>query len=137
MTLLTKVNYSLATVSSIVGVRFAQVTQAAEINSDTPDCGNDAGNPILQGACKAKDDSQQSDLTVNIASITNFLLYAVGVVSVIMLIIGGFRYVLSQGDQKAAESARNTILYAIIGIVIAMLAFAIVRFVLGRFSVEN
>lgn len=46
-----------------------------------------------------------------------------------MLIIGGIRYVLSQGDQSAVTSAKNTILYAIIGIVVAMLAYGAVRFI--------
>ncbi|MCA9349886.1 hypothetical protein KC853_02440 [Candidatus Saccharibacteria bacterium] len=132
MTLLNKINYSLASASSFLAVHMAYAAP-----SSGADCDSSGGNPILQGACQAKDDSQQSDLTVNIENITNFLLYAIGVVSVIMLIIGGFRYVLSQGDQKAAESARNTILYAIIGIVIAILAFAIVRFVVGQFETGN
>lgn len=62
-------------------------------------------------------------------TITNILLFLIGAVSVIMLIIGGVRYVVSGGDQGAVTSAKNTILYAIIGIVIAFLAFAAVRFV--------
>ena len=48
-----------------------------------------------------------------------------------MLIIGGFRYVLSQGDEKATKGAKDTILFAIVGIVVAILAFAIVNFVIG------
>ena len=62
-------------------------------------------------------------------TITNILLFLIGAVSVVMLIIGGVRYVVSGGDQGAVTSAKNTILYAIIGIVIAFLAFAAVRFV--------
>ncbi len=62
-------------------------------------------------------------------TITNILLFLIGAVSVIMLIIGGVRYVVSGGDQGAVTSAKNTILYAVIGIVIAFLAFAAVRFV--------
>ncbi len=62
-------------------------------------------------------------------TVTNILLFLIGAVSVIMLIIGGVRYVVSGGDQGAVTSAKNTILYAIIGIVIAFLAFAAVRFV--------
>ena len=48
-----------------------------------------------------------------------------------MLIIGGFRYVFSQGNEKAVSGAKDTILYSIIGIVVALLAFAIVNFVLN------
>ncbi len=62
-------------------------------------------------------------------TVTNILLFLIGAISVIMLIIGGIRYVVSGGDQNAITSAKNTILYAIIGIVVAFLAFAAVRFV--------
>ena len=51
-------------------------------------------------------------------------------ISVIMLIYGGIRYVLSSGDSGAVQNAKNTIMYAIIGLVIAILAYAIVNFVI-------
>lgn len=62
--------------------------------------------------------------------ITNAALFLIGAVSVIMLIYGGIRYTISGGDSGAVTSAKNTILYAIVGIVIALLAYAIVNFVL-------
>lgn len=62
-------------------------------------------------------------------AIADTLIYLVGAIAVIMLIIGGFRYVLSAGNSSAVESAKNTILYAVIGIVVAALAFAAVKFV--------
>ena len=67
-------------------------------------------------------------------TITNVLLFVIGAVSVIMLIIGGFRYTVSQGDSSALTSAKNTILYAVIGIVVAILAYGIVNFVIGNFT---
>lgn len=63
--------------------------------------------------------------------ITNVVLYIVGVVAVIMLIIGGVKYVVSGGDAKKVTDAKNTVLYAIIGLVISFLAFAIVNFVIN------
>lgn len=66
--------------------------------------------------------------------VTNVLLFLVGAISVIMLIIGGIRYVISGGDQAQVTSAKNTILYAIVGIVIALLAYAAVNFVTGAFA---
>ena len=63
--------------------------------------------------------------------ITNTILYIVGIVAVIMLIIGGIRYVVSGGDSKKVTDAKNTILYAIIGLIICFLAFAIVNFVIA------
>ena len=62
-------------------------------------------------------------------TITNILLFLVGAISVIMLVIGGIRYVVSGGDQQAVTNAKNTILYAIVGIVVAFLAYAAVAFV--------
>lgn len=67
-------------------------------------------------------------------TITNVMLFIIGAVSVIMLIIGGLRYVVSGGDSTAVQNAKNTILYAIVGIVVAILAFAVVNFVIGSFS---
>ncbi|MBQ6414500.1 hypothetical protein IJI28_02680 [Candidatus Saccharibacteria bacterium] len=62
--------------------------------------------------------------------ITNTILYIVGIIAVIMLIIGGIKYVLSGGDSKKVTDAKNTVLYAIIGLVIAVFSYAIVNFVI-------
>lgn len=62
--------------------------------------------------------------------VTNAILYIVGIVAVIMLIIGGIKYVVSGGDAKKVTDAKNTVLYAIIGLVICFFAFAIVNFVI-------
>jgi len=60
---------------------------------------------------------------------TNALIFLVGAVSVIVLIIGGFRFVVSGGDANAVKGARDQILYAIVGIIVTTLAYAAVRFV--------
>ena len=89
---------------------------------------------LQEGAEAAKCDGCPSDLfgeTGAFRQITNTILYIVGVVAVIMLIIGGIRYVTSGGDSKKVTDAKNTVLYAIIGLVIAFLAFAIVNFVIS------
>ena len=59
------------------------------------------------------------------------ILLIVGLISVIMLVYGGLRYILSGGDSKKVTDAKNTVLYAIIGLIISLLAYAIVRFVLN------
>lgn len=66
-------------------------------------------------------------------TVANVLLFIIGAVAVIMLIIGGIRYTISQGDSSAVQSAKNTILYAVIGIIVAILAYAIVNFVITSF----
>lgn len=63
-------------------------------------------------------------------TVVNTLLFIIGAVSVIMLIFGGFRYVTSGGDSNAVTSAKNTILYAVIGLVVALLAWGVLDFVI-------
>lgn len=65
-----------------------------------------------------------------ITRVVNVLLFIIGAISVIMIIFGGFKYVTSGGDSNGVTSAKNTILYAVIGLVIASLAYAIVNFVI-------
>ncbi len=89
---------------------------------------------IKGGAGSAQGTDQPSELFGDggiFKTITNTFLYVIGAVSVLMLIYGGIRYTISGGDEKAVTAAKNTILYAIVGIIVALLAFAIVNFVLG------
>lgn len=67
-------------------------------------------------------------------TIVNVMLFIIGAISVIMLIWGGIRYTTSGGASAAVTSAKNTIMYAIIGLVVAFLAFAVVNWVLGAVS---
>lgn len=64
--------------------------------------------------------------------VTNTLLFLVGAISVIMLIVGGIRYIVSAGDQNQVTGAKNTIMYAIVGIIVAVMAWGIVNFVLTK-----
>ena len=89
---------------------------------------------LQEGAEAARCDGCPADLFGNTGvfkQITNTILYIVGIVAVIMLIIGGIRYVTSGGDSKKVTDAKNTVLYAIIGLIVAFLAFAIVNFVIS------
>lgn len=63
--------------------------------------------------------------------IINFMLIGIAIISVVMLIVGGFRYVVSGGQKEAVNSAKNTILYAIVGLLIALFAYAIIKFVVN------
>lgn len=75
---------------------------------------------------------QGTGITGLIKTVINVLSIIVGVVAVIMIIIGGFRYITSGGKQESVTGAKNTILYAVIGLVIVALAQVIVRFVLTK-----
>jgi len=67
-------------------------------------------------------------------TITNALAFFAGGLSVIFLLVGGLKYVTSAGDPKRTNSAKQTITYAIIGLIVAIMAFAIANFVLGSLS---
>ena len=88
-------------------------------------------NPDAEAGATAVQGNLTGDLTATLSLIVNTLIFAIGLVAVMMLVIGGFRYVFSQGNEKAVQGAKDTILYAIIGIVVAVLAFAIVNFVIS------
>ena len=62
--------------------------------------------------------------------IVTTVIFVAGIIAVVMVIIGGVQYSTSQGDSAKVKKAKDTIMYGIIGLVIAILAFAIVNFVL-------
>ena len=88
-----------------------------------------------QGIDGGADCGKTNDLTLtgSIVTITNTLLFIVGIASVIVIIVGGLRYILSGGDPKNTTAAKDTILYAAIGLVVALLGYAIVNFVITQF----
>jgi hypothetical protein len=86
------------------------------------------------GAGTTADPKRICTLNDTLKTIVNTLLFIIGAISVIMIVIGGIKYTTSNGDSSAVTSAKNTILYAVIGLVIALMAYAIVNFVLGQFA---
>lgn len=91
---------------------------------------------IEDGANAARGVDQATTLFGNtgiFTTITNVMLFIVGAISVIMIVIGGIRYVLSGGNSTNVTAAKNTILYAIVGLIVAMLAYAVINFVLESF----
>lgn len=77
------------------------------------------------------DGCQPATINSTIQLIVNMIVFAVGLVAVIMVILGGVQYSTSQGDSGKVKKAKDTIMYGIIGLVVAILAFAIVNFVLS------
>jgi TRAP-type C4-dicarboxylate transport system permease small subunit len=91
-----------------------EACQGISAGSSTNPCSSDSG----------------SSLGKIISDIINLLSLVLGAVAVIMIIIGGFKYVTSGGDTNSVASAKNTIIYAIIGIVLAAVGQVLVHFVL-------
>jgi cytochrome bd-type quinol oxidase subunit 2 len=83
-------------------------------------------------ACKEINKDNGNTASGIVKTVINVLTVVVGVLAVIMIIYAGFRYVTSGGNDDAVKGAKNTILYAIIGLVIVALAQIIVHFVLAK-----
>ena len=97
-------------------------------------------NSVEEGAAAARADGMPEHLFGDsgvITNLTNTALLVIGLISVIMLIYGGIRYIVSGGDSKKVTDAKNTILYAIIGLIICVLSYAIVNFVLTSIGVSS
>jgi len=97
-------------------------------------CGSDvtgSGSGSAKTICGAKDQDKVQDI---VKTVINTIIFVLGMIAVIMIVIGGVRYTTSNGDSSSVKAAKDTILYAVVGLVVAILAYAIVNFVLGRFS---
>ena len=92
---------------------------------------------VQKGINLAGGGSGSTDAGDIISLIVKVLMFIIGAISVIMIIVGGIRYTISQGDSSAVTSAKNTILYSIIGLVVAILAYAAVKFVVGSFAANQ
>ncbi len=111
----------------VLGLSFVVAPSASAQTCDTSDLSIGSGAECAKGN-KTPDSLFGADDGI-FKTIVNIMLFIVGAIAVIMLIFGGIRYVTSGGDQNHVTAAKNTILYAIIGIIVALLAFAVVNFV--------
>ena len=93
--------------------------------------GNSSAQTSANTLCGATPTDNVQDI---VKDVINMILIILGMVAVIMIIIGGIRYTTSNGDSSNVKAAKDTILYAVVGLVVAILSYAIVNFVLGRFS---
>ena len=128
----------IASISAIVlGFAATSVLLTATTHASTT---ADPKNNLCMGSNLTNNSSTCDAITKNagngvnnmVATIINIFSWIVGVVCVIMIIYGGFRYVTAGGDSGRVGDAKNTILYAIVGLVIVALAQVIVKFVLQK-----
>lgn len=90
-------------------------------------------DPNAKGAnCQGGDSENQKQLNRLITRAVNIFSVIVGIIAVIMIIVGGLKFITSGGDSGKISSARQTVIYALIGLIIVALAQVIVRFVLGQ-----
>ncbi len=117
----------------LVAPVFAQTAQQ-QINNGLCSGANLNFTENTAGQCSATTSDATNAINNLVHTIVNTLSVIVGVAAVIMIIIGGFRYVTSGGNDASVTSAKNTILYAIIGLVVVALAQIIVHFVLSKLT---
>ena len=114
---------------------FAVVGFIAPVNVSAADCAEGTAGGATAGINCARGEGTPANLFEGedsiFTTVVNILLFIIGAVSVVMLIYGGIRYTTSAGNAASVTAAKNTIMYAIIGLIIAFLAFAIVNWVLG------
>lgn len=113
----------------------AATANAYDIGSrENTSCGTNID--IVHGSCETDITQGADTVQQTIRNIINVFSIIVGVVAVVMLIFGGFRYITSGGDSNNIGNAKNTILYAIVGLIIVAIAQAIVQFVLNESTRE-
>ena len=103
------------------------------------DCISDptsAGCPCALNSSSAacKDLSKPDGLSNILKNATNIVLFIAGALAVIMIIYGGIRYITAHGDEKQVKVAKDTIVYSVAGLIIAILAYALVTFIFDRFK---
>jgi len=110
----------------------APVAVNAQANIETGLCKGAELNVNSDGTACASDVDAGNTVNEIITTVINIFSIVVGVIAVIMIIIGGIKYITSGGDSNNISSAKTTIIYAIIGLVVVALVQVVVKFVLSR-----
>ena len=148
-----KIRASLATVVTgavIASAAFFMPAVASAANPPATTSGGSVYNNLSCGAnldtsniggsgtaCPANTNSGAGAVSNIVTTTINILSLVVGIVAVVMLIVGGFKYITSGGDSGKVTSAKNSIVYAVIGLVVVALAQIIVQFVLTKANPNN
>lgn len=112
-------------VPALLVVGFAAATLAPTITVSAADLDPCTLNP---GMCAGK----ETDVNNVFKIIVNVLIFIVGIIAVIMIIVSGIRYTASAGNSSGVAGAKNTLIYSIVGLVIAIFAYAVVNFIVFK-----
>ena len=75
----------------------------------------------------------QDDFPTMMKTVISIILFILGIIAVLMIVIGGVRYTTSNGESQQIKSAKDTIMYSVIGLIVAIMAYAIVGFIIDSF----
>jgi len=127
-----KKQLSIAAASIFLALSFGTGMALAAPNPQTGTCTGATLEFKTDPAVACNTFQEEDNVNKVVALVINIFSVVVGIIAVIMIIYGGFRYITSGGDTAKVTSSRNTILYAIIGLIIVALAQFIVKFVLEK-----
>lgn len=117
---------------SILGT--TTIMSSPTLAADADVCSTNVPDSVKEAAgCNSNTDSLQSAIT----NILSAIIGVAGLVSVAYIIVGGIQYMTSSGDSNKTEKAKKTILYALIGLIVCALSFAIVNFTISRILYNN
>ncbi len=128
-----RISQTIASILSVIALALVPALAMAPVSvlADTPVqqiCNGIGLADNGSGSCG--DNGMQFQKVLN--NVVNFLSIAIGIAAVLMIVIGGLRFITSGGDANKVTGAKNTIVYALIGLVIVVLAKTIVFFVIGQ-----
>ncbi len=129
---------SFAAVSVItppsVSAQKEELCGGASLSLSTDSCSSPCTERKADGSCAKHDTNYNAESRLNklIKSIVDILSVIIGIIAVIFVIIGGFKFITSGGDSGKVASARSTVIYAIVGLIVVALAQVLVRFVLNK-----
>jgi hypothetical protein len=120
--------------SLITTMMLAILPAATVLGNAYADCGNASTSKtqVLNGIGETGGNCDDSGVTNAIHAVVNILSIVVGVFAVIVVILAGFKYIASGGDSSKVGNAKNTLIYALIGLVVAALAQLLVHFVINQ-----
>ena len=133
-----KLQVMMAALVLSMGIGFtalAPVTYAADENTEAEAPCTGASQCIKDGlsATGGSSTAKKTDIKDIVQLVINVLLFIIAALSVIMIIVGGIRYVVSAGNQQAVTGAKNTIMYSVVGLLVSIFAYAIVNFIINQF----
>lgn len=136
--MISTIRTKLASLTAVLLLAVVPLAVPAAVYADTVQdgvCSGASDLKISTGATTATcdtDNTATEKVNSTITTVINVFSTLVGVIAVIMIIYGGMRYITSGGDSGKITSAKNTIIYALIGLVVVALAQFIVKFVLNK-----
>ena len=121
----------LVTVSMLAGTALS--AQAKDILGPGADCSGSNGtgsSAVCSDTSAANKNASDNPIVDKLHQITNIIARVAGAAAILLLLVGSLQYITANGDSSKAANARNTIIYALVGVVVVFLAAAIIEFML-------